>query len=138
MHAHDGKREPVDPDPEPGGDPGRSELPGELLPPDEAAKVVDRPDRRRHGRAEQQAARLAAELQEGERRHEDPEEEREAAEPWDRTAVEPPASGRVDDAEQARHPPDRRGQQDDDEEGETRSVEHFEVVLERPKRHFVP
>ncbi len=108
----------------------REHLADELLPPAQPAEVVDRTDRDGDRRAEQQAARLAVERQERERRHEDPEEEREPAEPRHRAHVQPPAAGRVDDAEQTGHPADRRRQQHHDDEGHERPPDHLEVVTE--------
>ena len=71
------------------------------------AEVVDRADRRRDRRAEQQPARLAAEVEERERRHEDPEEEREPAEPRHRQLVEPPSPRAVDAPSRRAIPPTR-------------------------------
>ena len=104
--------------------------PRELLEPAQPAEVVDRADRDGDRGAEQQPARVAAERQKRERRHEDPEEEREPAEPRDRRAVEPPAAGRIDDAEQPRHPADGRRQQHDDDERDERSPDDLKVVAE--------
>ena len=53
---------------------------------DEAAEVVDRADDAGDCGAEQDAAHLAREIEERERRDEDAEEDREPAEPWDRAA----------------------------------------------------
>ena len=82
----DREREAVHPDAEADGDRGGGDLAAELLPPAQPAEVVDRADRRRDRCAEQQAARLAGEVEERERRDEDPEEEREPAEPRHRAA----------------------------------------------------
>ena len=65
-------------------------MPDELRARRQPPEVVDRADGRRHRGAEQDAARLTAEIEERERRHEDPEEEGEAAEARDRVDVEPP------------------------------------------------
>ena len=140
VHAEDREREAVHPDPEAGRDRGGGDLAAELLPPDEAAEVVDRADRRRDGHPEQQALRLAPERQEGERRHEDPEEEREPAEPRHRAAVHAARAGPVDDAEHPRHPADRRRQQHDDHERQHRPVDDLGMVGERLPDHvyFVP
>ncbi len=79
MHADNGKREALDPDPEAGRDRGGDELPAQLLPPAETAEVVDRADRGRDCRPQQEAAHVSVQVEEGERRHEDAEEEREPA-----------------------------------------------------------
>src|SRR5205823_1409801 len=100
--AEHGEREAVDPDPEARGDRGRRELAAELLPPAQAAEVVDRADERRDRRAEEQTARLATEVEEGERGNDDPEEERDPAEPGHRQQVQPPAVRLIDRAEAAR------------------------------------
>jgi hypothetical protein len=100
----------------------------QLLPPAQAAKVVCRSDRGRNGRPEHEAAHLAFEREECERRHEDAEEERDAAQAWDREAMEAARVGRVDRAEPACERADGRRQHDDDREREARSVQHLEVV----------
>ena len=110
--------------PEAGGDARGGELPRELPEPRQAAEVVDDSDRHRNGRAEQQAAVLPAGVEEGERRHEDPEEEREPAEPRHRQRVDAPPTGKVDDAEPPRHPSHRRREDDD----------HNERDAPRPRR----
>ena len=56
VDADDREREAVDPDPEADRDRGGDELAAELLPPAQAAEVVDRADGRRDRGAEQQAA----------------------------------------------------------------------------------
>ena len=94
------ERERVEPDAEADRDRGGEHLPAELLPPAEAAEVVDRADGRRDRSAEQNAAHLAAERQERERRHEDAEEQREPAEPRDTAAPARPSRGRSTAAEQ--------------------------------------
>ena len=76
----------VHPDAEPGRDRRASTWPPSFCHQRQAAEVVDRADRRRHGGAEQDAAQLAAERQERERRDEDAEEQREPAEPRDARA----------------------------------------------------
>ena len=139
VHSEDREREAVHPDPEAGRNRRGGELAGELLPPGEAAEIVDRADRGRDRGAEQQAAGLRAERQEGERRHEDPEEERQPAEPRNGPPVQPPRSRPVDHAEQPRHPADGRSQQHHDRQREPCAVEHLEVVGERlPHGYFVP
>ena len=80
--------------PKPVGIAAASDLPAELLPPRQAAEVVDRADGRRHGRAEQDAAQLAAQRQERERRHEHAEEDRQPAEARDRRPARSPSVGR--------------------------------------------
>ena len=103
------------PDAEADGDRCREELAAELLPPAQAAQVVDRADGRRDRRAEQEAAHRRIEVEERERRDEDAEEEREPAEPRHRARVRAAlVAGPLDDAEQARHPADRRREQHDD------------------------
>ena len=109
---------------------GREHLAAELLEPAQPAEVVDRADGDGDGRAEQQPARVAAERQERERGHEDAEEEREPAEPRHRRAVDPAAAGRIDDAEKARHPADRRRQQHHDDERDERTPDDLQVVAE--------
>src|SRR5205085_11352764 len=100
------------PDTGAGRDRGGADLAAELLPPAQAAEVVDRPDCRRDRGAEQDAAHLAAERQERERRHEAAEEEREPAE-----ARHPARRGAasvlraIDGAEEARPAADRGPQQ---------------------------
>ena len=127
------------PDPEAHRDRGRRNLAAELLPPAQPAEVVDRTDSRRDRGAEQQPARLAGEVEKRKRRDEDPEEEREAAEPGHRAAVEPPALRPVDGAEQPGHPTDRRGQQDDDGRSEQRTPDDLQVIGERVQHlYFVP
>jgi hypothetical protein len=88
LDAEDREREAVDPDAEAGRDRGGRDLAAELLPPDEAAEVVDRAHGGRDGHAQQQALRLAPERQERERRHERPEEQREPAEARHGAAVD--------------------------------------------------
>ena len=44
----------------------------------------------------------------------------------------------VDDAEQPRHSPDGRRQQDDDQQRDAEAVEDLEVVAELVPDHFVP
>ena len=82
-----------------------------------------------------------SELEERERRDDEAEEEREPAEArhGERLTRRPP--GPVDDAEQPRHPADRRGQRDDDHERDHGAVDDLEVVGERSptsRRYFVP
>ena len=128
--AEERKREVVDPDAEEGRDRGGDELAGELAPRREHAEVVDRADDGRDRRAEQHSPRFPAELEERQRRHEDPEEEREPAEPRDRVDVQPPALRPVDDAEEPGHAPHRRRQQDHDHERDGRAVENLGVSPE--------
>ena len=118
----------LDPDAEADGDHGRDDLAAELLEPAQPAEVVDRADGDRDRGADQQPARLAAEVHERERRHEDPEEERDPAEARDRPHVQPPAARRVDDAEPPRHPADRGREQHDDHEREQRAPDDLQVV----------
>ena len=127
VHADERERETVDPDA--GGDRDRrsADLTGELLPPEEAAEVVDRADGRGDGRAEQEAAHLVREVDERERRDDDPEEEGEAAELGDDPLVDTPLARPVDDAEEARDVADDRRQQQDDDEREPGAVEDFPV-----------
>ena len=105
MDADERERESIDPDAEAGQDRGRGHLAPELREPGQAAEVVDDPDGDGDRRTEQQPAGLLAEVQEGERRHEHAEEEREPAEARHRQLVHAPAPRHVDDAEPARHPP---------------------------------
>ena len=118
-----GQREVVDPDAERGRDRRREHLAGELRDRFETAEVVDRADDARDRGAEQDAAHLVGEVEEGERRDDDPEEDREPAEPRDRPPVETALVGPVDDAEQPRHAADRGRQQDDDAEGDQGPVQ---------------
>jgi hypothetical protein len=67
-------------------------------------------------------------VEERERRYEQPEEEADPAEAGHRQRVDAPAPGDVDDAEPAGHPSHRRGQEDDEGEGDERSPEDAEVV----------
>ena len=71
-----------------------------------------------------------ADVEEGERRHEHPEEEPDPAEARHRQLVHAPPAGDVDHAEPARHPSDCGGQQDDDAERDERSPEDVEVISE--------
>ena len=116
VDADDREREPLHPDAEPGGDRRGEHLAAELLPPEESAEVVDRADHRRDARAEQHAAQLAAERQEGERRHEDAEEERESAEPRDLVPRALAFRRAVDEAQVTRRAADGRRQHEDDHE----------------------
>ena len=131
MDAEDREREAVHPDPRADRDRSRHDLAPELLPPAQPAKVVDRADRRRYSGTEQQSARLARKVEERECRHEDPEEEREAAKPGHRTAVEAPALRPVDGAEQPGHSTDGRRQENDDRRCEQGSPDDLEVIGER-------
>ena len=130
VDAEQREREAVDPDAEPHRHRCREQLTAELLEPAKAAKVVDRSDGDGDRRAEQQPARVAAEREEGERGHEDAEEERETAEARDRVSVQAPPAGAVDDAQHSRHPADRRREQHDDDERDDRTPEDFEVIAE--------
>jgi hypothetical protein len=139
VDAEDRKGEPLDPDPEADRDARRDELAAELLPPAQAAEVVDRADGRRHGGAEQQAAHAPVELEKRERGDEDPEEQREAAEPRHRAGVGAAAvAGAVDDAEHAGHAADGRRQEHDDHEGDDEAVDDLGVLPELVADHFVP
>ena len=134
--AEERKREVVDPHAEERRNGGGEDLAGQLRGRTEDAEVVDRADDGRHRCAEQHAPRLPAELEERERRDEDPEEEREPAEPRDRVDVQPPAVRPVDDAEKPRHAAHRRSEQDHDHERDDRAVEDLGVL---PKRvHGIP
>ena len=125
--AEEREGEVVDPHAEGARDRRRRHLPGELRKRVEPAEVVDRADDARDGGPEHDAAHLAREVEERERRDEDPEEDREPAEPRDRPLVEAPRVGLVDDAEQAGHPADRRREQDDDAERDQRAPEDLGV-----------
>ncbi len=130
MDADEREREPVDPDAEPGQNAGSGGLSSELSVPRETAEVVDDPDRDRDRGAEQQPAVLVTAGEKGERRHEQPEEEREAAEARHRQLVDAPTAGSVDDAESPSHASHRRRQQDDDDTRDERSEDDGEVVAE--------
>ena len=69
-------------------------------------------------------------MEEGERRHEQTEEEREPAQARHRQLVDPPAARDVDDAEPPRHPSDGRRQQHDDGESDERPPQDVEVIAE--------
>ena len=69
----------------------RRHLAPELRPPGQAAEVVDDPDAGRDRGSEQDSPVGAAQLEEGERGDEDPEQERDPAQPRDRPEVQPPA-----------------------------------------------
>ena len=69
-------------------------------------------------------------MKERERRHEDPEEEREPAEARHRQLVDAPPAGEVDDAEPPRHPSHRGREQDDDGERDERAPDDLEVIGE--------
>ena len=64
MHAEYRKREPVHPDAETGWNRCGDYLPAELLPPRQAAEVVDRADGRRDRGAEEDPAHLATDREE--------------------------------------------------------------------------
>ncbi len=114
--------------------------PAELLPPEEPAGVVERADHRRDRGAEEEPAHLLLDREERERRDEDPEEEREPAEPRDRQPVDAPPLGRVDGADQARHPARRRRQQQHEHEGEAEAPQHLRGLPELSPHdaYFVP
>src|SRR5439155_7349648 len=82
---------------------------------------------------EQQPARLAGEVEERERRHEDPEEEGQPAETRHRAAVEPASLGTVDDPEQSRHTAHGRREKHHDRGCEQRPPDDFKMVGERMK-----
>ena len=84
--AEERQREVVDPDAERRRDRGGQHLAGQLHDRRQPAEVVDRADDAGDCGAEQDAAHLAREIEERERRDEDAEEDREPAEPWDRAA----------------------------------------------------
>ena len=130
------ERDVVDPDAEHRRDRRGDDLPAELHGRREPAEVVDGADDGRDRGSEQHAAALAGEIEERERRHEDPEEDRETAETRDRPAVDPPPLGPVDGAEHPRHPTDRRRQQHDDDERDDRAVEDLRrrpQLVEHPR-----
>jgi hypothetical protein len=139
--AEDGKREVIDPHAERDRNPGGKQLPRELRRRREPAEVVDGADDGRDGRAQENAASLAREVEERERRDDDPEEDREPAEPRNRPAVQAPRIGPVDGPEKPRHPTDRGREQDDDREGDRRSVQDLRrrlQLLEHHLTYFVP
>ncbi len=119
----------------------REHLAGELGQGREAAEVVDGAHDARHGGAKEDAAHLAGEVEERERRHDDAEEDREPAEPRDRTPVESALVGRVDDPEQARHAADGRSEHQDHDQRDRGSVEDLRAVpklVEHARSYFVP
>jgi len=71
-----------------------------------------------------------ADVEEGKRRHEHPEEEPDPSEAGHRELIDAPPAGDVDHAEPARHPSDRGRQQDDDRESDERSPNDLEVIAE--------
>ena len=129
--AEEREGEVVDPDAEERRNRRRHDLAGELPAGPQDPEVVDRADDGRDGGAQEHAPGLAAELEERERRYEDPEEDRDAAEPGDRVEVQPATLGPVDDAEQPRHPADRGREQDHDQAREPGAVENLGMVAER-------
>ncbi len=144
VDADDREREAVHPDAEADRDRGGEHLAAELLPPAQAAEVVDRADRRRDGGAEQHPAHPAAERQERERRHDDAEEERQPAEARDRGPVALALLGAVDEAEMAGRRADGRRQEEDDDERRQRRVQRpprWSVSSSQtmaPEYYFVP
>ena len=128
--AEEREREVVDPGAERARDRGGRDLAGELRDRVEPAEVVDRADDARDRGAEHDAPHLAVEREERERRHEDPEEDREAAEPRDRALVDVAAAGLGDDAEEARHATDGRCQEHDHDEGDQGAPENLGVRAE--------
>ena len=143
VDAEEREREAVDPDPEARRDRGGGDLAGELLPPGEAAEVVDRADGRRDGGAEQEPAHLVAERSRN--ASAGMMIPRKSASPPSRgtgALVQPPPLGPVDDAEEPRDPADRRRQQHDDDEREERPVEDLGVSSRSSSTHdgpyFVP
>ena len=129
LDAEEGEREAVDRDPEADRDRGGEALAPELRPPVQAAEVVDDPDTGRDRGSEQDSPVRPVQLQEGERRHEDAEQERDPAQAGDRPDVQaPPLTRLVDDAEDAREAPDRRRQNEDDAERDQEAPEDFRVV----------
>ena len=125
------------PDAEPDRYRSRDNLTAELLPPPQAAEVVDRADGGSDGGAEQQSARLAREVEERKRRYENPEEERKPAQARHGATVQATPFRPVDDAEQTRHPADGRRQEDDDRRGEERAPDDLEMVGERMQHQRV-
>ena len=114
--------------PKPTGIAAASDLARELLPPAQAAEVVDRADGRRDRGAEQDPAHLAAERQEGERRDRRCRGRARGRRAAGRRAGSPaPALGPVDDAEQPGHAADGRREQDDDHERDERAPDDLEV-----------
>ena len=78
-------------------------------------------------RAQDDPTHIAREVEEREGGRQDPEEDRQPAEARDRPLVQPPLVGLVDHPEQARHPPDRRRQHNDDREGDQRAPQELGV-----------
>jgi len=140
VDAEDRKREAVDAHAEVDCDRGRPDLATELHPPGQAAKVVRHADRGRERRAEQDPAIGPREVEEGERRDEDAEEEREAAEAWNRLQVDAPAFDRlVDDPEHARDAAHGRGEYEHDHERDEEAPDDVQVVPEGVEHgYFVP
>src|SRR5262249_49548246 len=132
----DREREPVHPDAEADWDRGRGDLAAELLPPAQAAEVVDGPDGGRHRGAEEQPAGLPRQVEERESGYEDAEEERQAAESGHSAVVEPAALGLVDHTEEPGHAADGRRQQHHDRGGEQRAPDDLEIVGERFKHQW--
>ena len=138
--ADEREREMVDPDAERRRDRGCENLARELRQRGDTAEVVDGADDACHRGAEQDAAHLPRQVEKGEGRHEDPQEDREPAQPRDRPPVEPALVRGVDDAEQPRHPADCGRQQHHDQEGDRGAVEDLRVVpkLMPSATYFVP
>ena len=102
---------------------GRREDPTRELPvPRKTRKSSTMPTVTGNGGAEQQPARVMADAEKGECRHEHPEEESDTAEAPHRELVDAPPAGDVDHAEPARHPT-AGVRQNDDGEGDERSPE---------------
>ena len=116
--------------PNPVGHACRRELAAELREPRQAAEVVDDADGDRDRPRRAGSAVLASRVEEGERRHEQPEEERQPAEPRHGQRVDAPPAGQVDDPEPPRHPSHRRREEDDDDERDDGSPDDVEIVGE--------
>ena len=128
VDAEEREREVVDPDAGGDRDRGGADLPAELLPPARPRKSSIAPTAVATV-APSRSPRTVREVEERERGDDDPEEEREAAEPRDGIRWTRRSSGLVDGAEAPRHrcrPPGVSS--NDDDEREPGAVEHLEVV----------
>ena len=95
-----------------------------------------RPSRRRRRRAAARASR-AENGRNASAGTKTPRKSASAAEPRHGVAVQPPPAGRVDHAEQPRHPADRRCQQNDDCERDERAPHDLEMVGEDGEHRMV-
>ena len=132
VDADEREREVVDPDPEdrPGSTAART-WPASFSHQRRPRKSSIAPTAVATAAPSRMPAHRPVEVEEGERRDDDPEEEREPAEPRDRDPVDAPLVGDVDDAEPARHARRPPGvSRTTITSASDRAVEHLEVVAE--------